>query len=58
MKRAWIIDLVATLVSAAIVAAVIAVAGGPTWASIGFGLVYYLLRPTNAQRAALRRGDR
>jgi Flp pilus assembly protein TadB len=49
MTRAWLVDLLAAMIGAAIVTAVVALLGGPLWAAAGFGLLYYLLRPTNAQ---------
>lgn len=49
MTIAWLIDLLTSLVMATIVGGIVAVFGAPTWAVLGFGLVYYLLRPVRAQ---------
>jgi hypothetical protein len=50
MSRAWIVDLLTSLVMASIVAALVLWAGGPVWAAIGFGWMIYLGHPLNAQR--------
>src|SRR5258706_1924208 len=49
MGRAWLVDLISSIVLASMVAGIVIAAGAPPWAAIGFGLVYYLLRPYRAQ---------
>jgi len=57
MTRAWVVDLIAALITASLLAGLVAFFGAPTWAAIGFGLVYYLLRPpSNQLREAARMG--
>jgi hypothetical protein len=40
--KSWFVNLIASVITAIVVAGFVISAGGPKWAGIGFGLVTYL----------------